>query len=93
MGGEYNYNLYAVVHINLLFHHFCHIPGIHNNKLLKWLVQYLRIIGVNCKVEEGRGIAGGRERKGGGRQADRGRVRSGGAWSKGGRECWRVGRR
>ena len=23
------YSRYAIVHINILFHHFCHIPGIH----------------------------------------------------------------
>ena len=42
------------------------------------LVQCLRIIDVNRKVEEGRGAAGGRERKGGGREADRRRVWNGG---------------
>ena len=55
------------------------------------LVQCLRILDVNRKVEEGRGLAGGRERKEGVREADRGRVRSGG--EHGVRECWRVGRR
>ena len=42
------------------------------------LVQCLRILDVNRKVEEGRGPAGGTEMKEGGREADRGRVWSGG---------------
>ena len=60
-----NYNLYAVVHINLLFHHFCHIFIIINCS--SRLVQCLGILDVNRKVEEGRGTAGGSERKEGGR--------------------------
>ena len=55
------------------------------------LVQCLRILDVNRKVEEGRGLAGGGERKEGVREADRGRVRIG--REHGVRECWRVGRR
>ena len=66
----YNYNLYAVVHINLLFHHFCHIFIIINCS--SRLIQCLRILDVNRKVEDRRGAAGGRERKEGGR-----------AWSEG----------
>ena len=62
----YNYNLYAVVHINLLFHHFCHIFIIINCS--SRLVQCLWILDVNLKVEDRRGTAGGRERKEGGRQ-------------------------
>ena len=42
------------------------------------LVQCLWILDVIRKVEEGRGPAGGKERKEGGREADRGRVWSGG---------------
>ena len=42
------------------------------------LVQCLRILDVNCQVEDGRGTAGGRERKEGVRQTCRGRVWSGG---------------
>ena len=68
----YNYNLYAV---NLLFHHFCHIPGINNNKCSSRLVQCLRILDVNRKVEEG---GRGQQEGGRGREADRGRVWSGG---------------
>ena len=55
------------------------------------LVQCLRILDVNRKVEEGMGPEGGRERNEGGREADRGRVWSGG--EHGVREEGRVGRR
>ena len=72
----YNYNLYAVVHINLLFHHFCHIFIIINCS--SRLVQCLWILDVNLKVEDRRGTAGERERKERGREAGRGRVWSGG---------------
>ena len=57
------------------------------------LVQCLRILDVNRKVEEGRGPAGGGEMKeGGGKQIGES-MEWGRAWSKGGRECRRVGRR
>ena len=63
----YNYNLYAVVHINLLFHHFCHIFII--IICSSRLVQCLRILDVNRKVEDGMGQQeGGKGRREGGRQ-------------------------
>ena len=62
----YNYNFYAVVHINLLFHHLCHIFIIINCS--SRLVQCVWILDVNLKVEDRRGTAGGMERKEGGRQ-------------------------
>ena len=84
-----NYNLYAVVHINLLFHHLCHIFIIINCS--SRLIQCLRILDVNCKVDDRRGTAGRRERKEGGMQVGES-MEWGRAWSEGEMECWRVGR-
>ena len=74
----------------VVFHYFCHIFIIINCS--SRLVQCLRILDVNRKVEEGRGAAGGRERR---REAGRQVGESmewGRAWSEE-RECWRVGRK
>ena len=57
----YNYNLYAIVHINLLFWDIISVT--YQVFILincsSRLVQRLRILDVNRNVEEGRGTAGG----------------------------------